>query len=75
MVKTACENNDEHINSDSDIIENIVGKGMVVAVLADDPNYECCLLKPTTGPETIESRFTDSWGGTFDRGSKIVRGL
>jgi hypothetical protein len=48
---------------------------MVVAVLADDPNYECCLLKLTTGPETIESRFTDSWGGTFDRGSKIVRGL
>ena len=49
MVQTACENNDEHIDSDSDIIENIVGKGMVVAVLADDPNYECCLLKLIVG--------------------------
>ena len=35
MVETACENNDEHIDSDSDTIEIIVEKGMVVAVLAD----------------------------------------
>jgi hypothetical protein len=41
---------------------------MVVAVLADDPNYDYYLLKLTTGPETIEQRFSESWGGTFDRG-------
>jgi hypothetical protein len=35
MVETACENNDECIDSDSDTIEIIVEKGMVVAVLAD----------------------------------------
>jgi hypothetical protein len=35
MVETACENNDEHIDSDSDTIEVIVEKDMVVAVLAD----------------------------------------
>jgi hypothetical protein len=29
---------------------------MVVAVLADDPNYDYYLLKLTTGPETIEQR-------------------
>jgi hypothetical protein len=40
MVETACENNDECIDSDSDIIENIVEKGMVVAVLAYYSNYE-----------------------------------
>ena len=68
MVETACENNDEHIDSDSDTIEIIVEKGMVVAVLADDPNYDYYLLKLTTGPETIEQRFSESWGGTFDRG-------
>jgi hypothetical protein len=28
----------------------------VVAVLADDPNYDYYLLKLTTGPETIEQR-------------------
>ena len=35
MVETACENNDERIDSDS---EFIVEKGMVVAVLSYDPN-------------------------------------
>jgi hypothetical protein len=35
---------------------------MVVAILADDPNYEYYLLKLTTSPETIEQRFSDSWG-------------
>jgi hypothetical protein len=34
MVETACENNYERIDSDSDTIENIV------AVLAPDPNHE-----------------------------------
>jgi hypothetical protein len=40
MVETACENNEECIDSDSDIIENIVEKGMVAAVLAYYSNYE-----------------------------------
>ena len=40
MVETSCEKNDERIDSDGDIIENIVEKGMVVAVLTDDPNYD-----------------------------------
>jgi hypothetical protein len=44
MVETVCENNDERIDSDSDTIEIIVGKGMVVAVLADDPNYESTVV-------------------------------
>ena len=75
MVETSCEKNDERIDSDGDTIENIVEKGMVVAVLADDPNYDFHLLKRTIGPDTIEQRFSDSWCGTFARGSKIVRGL
>jgi hypothetical protein len=33
---------------------------MVVVILADDPNYEYYLLKLTTGPKTIEHRFSDS---------------
>jgi hypothetical protein len=40
MVEPPCEKNDERIDSDGDIIENIVEKGMVVAVLTDDPNYD-----------------------------------
>ena len=75
MVETACENNDERVESDSETIENIVEKGMVVAVLADNLNYEYYLQKLTTGPWTIEQIISDSWGDTFDRGSKIVRGL
>lgn len=41
---------------------------MVVAVLADLPNYEYYLQKLNTGPETIKWIFSDSWDGTFDRG-------
>jgi hypothetical protein len=32
MVETACENNNECTDSDSDTIENIAKKGMVVTV-------------------------------------------
>jgi hypothetical protein len=45
---------DERIDSDSDTIEIIAERGMVVA--ADDPNYKYYLLKLTTSPETIEQR-------------------
>ena len=57
MVEPPCEKNYERIDSDGDIIENIVEKGMVVAVLIDDPNYDQYLLKLTTGPETIAQTF------------------
>ena len=58
----ACENNDERIDSDSGTIDIIGEKCMVVAVLADNPNYEHYLQKLTTSPETIEQRFSDSCG-------------
>jgi len=48
---------------------------MVVADLADDPNYEYYLQKLTTGSELIEHNCSDSWSGTSDRGSRIIRGL
>jgi hypothetical protein len=48
---------------------------MVIAVLADDLNYEYYLQKLTTGLELIEQNFSDSWSGTSDRGSRIIRGL
>ena len=48
---------------------------MVIAVLASDPNHEYYLQKMTTGPELIEQKFSDSWSGTSDRVSKIIRGL
>ena len=48
---------------------------MVVAVLADDRNYEYYLQKLTTGSELIEQNCSDSWSGTSDRSSRIIRGL
>ena len=75
MVETACENNYERINSDSDIQSEILLKGMVIAVLASDPNpnHDYYIQKMTTGPELIEQKFSDS--GTSDRLSRIIRGL
>ena len=75
MVETACENNDECIDSDSDTIENVVEKGIVVTVLAYYSNYQYYFQNLTTGPELIEQKFSDSCSGTSDRGSKIIRGL
>jgi hypothetical protein len=49
-------------------------KGMVIAILADDPNYEYYLQKLTTGSELIEHNFSDSWSGTSDHGSRMIRG-
>ena len=72
MVETACENNDERIDSDSEII---VEKVMVVVVLSYDPNHVYYFQKLTTDPELIEQRFSDSWSGTSDRVSKIIIGL
>jgi hypothetical protein len=45
------------------------------AGLADDPTYEHYLQKLTTGSELIEHIFSDSWSGTSDRDSRIIRGL
>ena len=52
-----------------------VEKGMVVAVLADYPNYEYYLRKLTTDWELIEQNCSDSWSGISDHGSIIIRGL
>ena len=52
-----------------------VEKGMVVAVLADYPNYEYYLRKLTTEWEIIEQNCSDSWSGISDHGSRIIRGL
>jgi hypothetical protein len=52
-----------------------VEKGMVVAVLADYPNYEYYLRKLTTDWELIEQNCSDSWSGISDHGSRIIRGL
>lgn len=69
----SCYNCDDCFNcavssSDTDTIENLVDKNMVIAVLADHPNFEYYLLKVISGPESIEARITDEWGCTFDRG-------
>ena len=48
--------------------------GQIPVVLADDPNYEYYLQKLTTGSELIEHNFSDSWSGTSDRGSRIIKG-
>jgi hypothetical protein len=47
---------------------------MVIEVLASNPNHDYYLQEMTTGPELIEQKFSDSWSGTSDRVSKIIRG-
>jgi hypothetical protein len=63
MVETACENNDERVESDSDTIDLL---RKVWWLLADDPNYEYYLQKLTTGSALMEHNFSDSWSGTSE---------
>ena len=65
------QNNDERVDSDSVTLENIVEKGMVVAVLADDPNYEYYLQKLTTSCNNV-APVTNLCLGGATKGSPFV---
>ena len=57
-------------------IADLATKGRVVAIAAaDDPDYECYLLKVTIdGVIELESAVTDDYGCSFERGSVVLKG-
>ncbi|CAC5419520.1 unnamed protein product [Mytilus coruscus] len=69
------EKNDDHCNTNDNIIEDIVEKDMIIAVLADDIDYEYYLLRVSKRPQIIKKNISDDWGCSFNRGSKVVKRL
>ena len=68
----------EDNSSDSDtcrLSADLISKKSVIAVLADDPDYEYYLMKVTVEPFKIEKETTDSWGCTFQSGATVIKGL
>lgn len=55
--------------------DDLVSTGMVIAVLADDPESEYFLLKVTKPPYTIRKPSNDSWGASYLAGSRVIGGL
>ena len=56
-------------------VSELVSVNDVVAVLADDHEYEYFLLKVSALPEKIKSVQRDDWGNSFPAGANIVRGF
>ena len=56
-------------------ISNLINIGSVVAVLADDPDYEFYLMKVNRKPFVLKKEGRDVWGGTFPAGAEVVEGF
>lgn len=56
-------------------ISNLVEIGSVIAVLADDPDYEYYIMKVNQKSRVLERERCDVWGGRFPAGAAVVEGF
>ena len=56
-------------------ISNLINIGSVVAVFADDPDYEFYLMEVNRKPFVLKKEGRDVWGGTFPAGAEVVEGF
>jgi hypothetical protein len=56
-------------------ISNLINIGSVVAVFADDPDYEFYPMKVNRKPFALKKEGRDVWGGTFPAGTEVVEGF
>ena len=68
-ITSVNEDIEEDTNSN-----DLISRNFVVAVLADDPEYEYYLLKVTDEPQMAKRETCDAWGCTFQPGSVVVKG-
>ncbi len=81
LVKIGCDNESEE-NKDSDVDmhvdtddDELISTGMVIAVVADDPDSEYFLLKVTKPAYTLRKASNDSWGASYSKGASVIGGL
>lgn len=56
-------------------LSELVSKGHVIAVYADDPDHDYYLLKVHEPVHMLDSEKTDSWGSTLPAGIEVITGL
>ncbi|CAG2192156.1 unnamed protein product [Mytilus edulis] len=73
---------EDELNRENDIededeteIKDLVNRGCIIAVVADDPNDDYFLLKASGKAQVLSVDTTDKWGAHFLKGSEIIRGL
>lgn len=58
-----------------DSLAELVFKGQVIAVYADDTDHDYYLWKVQETVHALESETTDSWGATLPTGIQVITGL
>lgn len=58
-----------------DSLAELVFKGQVIAVDADDTDHDYYLWKVQETVHALESETTDSWGATLPTGIQVITGL
>lgn len=74
MNRKECDP-DENFMYENENISDLVTVGSIVAVLADDDDYEYYLIKVSKVPFQLEQVEHDDWGNVFPIGSKVIKGL
>ncbi|CAG2187336.1 unnamed protein product [Mytilus edulis] len=55
-------------------INELISKSTIFAVLCDDDDFDYYLLKAQTETYQLTSRETDSWGVSYQPGTKVIKG-
>uniref|UniRef100_K1P5G4 Uncharacterized protein n=1 Tax=Magallana gigas TaxID=29159 RepID=K1P5G4_MAGGI len=75
MVKETNNTFDVEEDDEEVPLSEMVSKGQVIAVYADDPDHDYFLLKVQEAIQTLNSESTDAWGSTLPAGIKVITGL
>lgn len=75
MVKETNNTFDVEEDDEEAPLSEMVSKGQVIAVYADDPDHDYFLLKVQEAIQTLNSESTDAWGSTLPAGIKVITGL
>ncbi|CAC5405733.1 unnamed protein product [Mytilus coruscus] len=60
---------------DETAIKDLVNRGCIIAVVADDPNDDYFLLKASGKTQILNVDSTDKWAAHFRKSIEIIRGL
>ena len=73
-LNTKSRSQEECITEIRPGLSEMVNRGTIFAVVADDPNYEYYLIRADTGQYVLDRDETDSWGAKWNAGTSVIKG-
>ncbi|CAC5396610.1 unnamed protein product [Mytilus coruscus] len=70
----STENHTVENNNSGDTLLDLISKGTIIAVVAEDDDSDFDLMKTLGEPEILPTAVTDGWGISFPRGANVVKG-